>query len=159
MQALCFHWAVSFDLHVLGMPPAFILSQDQTLNKIYFYLSLLFPSYSKLTFCLVFKDHWLLFFSSAQIIYQIFFCVSTYFYIFFILFMRLINILFFCNLLVANLIYQSFNLLSILFFIYIKSSFFSSCLLNITNIFIIVNIFFNFYFSIVCYNFYLKYIL
>ena len=25
----------SFDLHVLGMPPAFILSQDQTLNKCY----------------------------------------------------------------------------------------------------------------------------
>jgi len=23
-----------FDLHVLGMPPAFVLSQDQTLNKI-----------------------------------------------------------------------------------------------------------------------------
>ena len=25
----------SFDLHVLGTPPAFILSQDQTLNKWY----------------------------------------------------------------------------------------------------------------------------
>ena len=25
----------SFDLHVLGMPPAFVLSQDQTLNKLY----------------------------------------------------------------------------------------------------------------------------
>ena len=25
----------SFDLHVLGTPPAFILSQDQTLNKLY----------------------------------------------------------------------------------------------------------------------------
>ena len=25
--------ATSFDLHVLGMPPALILSQDQTLNK------------------------------------------------------------------------------------------------------------------------------
>ncbi len=24
-----------FDLHVLGTPPAFILSQDQTLNKLY----------------------------------------------------------------------------------------------------------------------------
>ena len=24
-----------FDLHVLGMPPAFVLSQDQTLNKLY----------------------------------------------------------------------------------------------------------------------------
>ena len=29
--------ATSFDLHVLGTPPAFILSQDQTLKK--FYLS------------------------------------------------------------------------------------------------------------------------
>ena len=27
-------WAFAFDLHVLGMPPAFILSQDQTLKKI-----------------------------------------------------------------------------------------------------------------------------
>ena len=25
--------ATSYDLHVLGMPPALILSQDQTLNK------------------------------------------------------------------------------------------------------------------------------
>ena len=25
----------SFDLHVLGTPPAFVLSQDQTLNKLY----------------------------------------------------------------------------------------------------------------------------
>ena len=33
VQALNLQWATSFDLHVLGMPPAFILSQDQTLNK------------------------------------------------------------------------------------------------------------------------------
>ena len=33
VQALHLHWATSFDLHVLGMPPAFILSQDQTLIK------------------------------------------------------------------------------------------------------------------------------
>ena len=33
MQALQLHQAFSFDLHVLGMPPAFILSQDQTLQK------------------------------------------------------------------------------------------------------------------------------
>ena len=33
VQALQFLWAASFDLHVLGMPPAFILSQDQTLIK------------------------------------------------------------------------------------------------------------------------------
>ena len=31
--------ALSFDLHVLGMPPAFILSQDQTLLCISVYLS------------------------------------------------------------------------------------------------------------------------
>ena len=28
--------SASFDLHVLGTPPAFVLSQDQTLNKLYF---------------------------------------------------------------------------------------------------------------------------
>ena len=55
--------AASYDLHVLGMPPAFILSQDQTLQKIYFVdfiksglIKLKLPSYSKLTFCSVFKD-------------------------------------------------------------------------------------------------------
>ena len=37
MQALHLHWAISFDLHVLGMPPAFILSQDQTLQKNIFF--------------------------------------------------------------------------------------------------------------------------
>jgi hypothetical protein len=26
-------WASSFDLHVLSTPPAFVLSQDQTLRK------------------------------------------------------------------------------------------------------------------------------
>ena len=36
VQALNLQWAISFDLHVLGMPPAFILSQDQTLQKKYF---------------------------------------------------------------------------------------------------------------------------
>jgi len=33
VQALGLLEVVSFDLHVLGMPPAFILSQDQTLQK------------------------------------------------------------------------------------------------------------------------------
>ena len=33
MQALPAHIITPFDLHVLGTPPAFILSQDQTLNK------------------------------------------------------------------------------------------------------------------------------
>ncbi len=57
----------SFDLHVLGTPPAFILSQDQTLHLIF--LSLLFLissdifSLLELTLCVlsisysVFKDH------------------------------------------------------------------------------------------------------
>ena len=34
LRRISFHHA-SFDLHVLGTPPAFILSQDQTLNKSY----------------------------------------------------------------------------------------------------------------------------
>ena len=29
--------SLSCDLHVLGAPPAFVLSQDQTLKKVYFY--------------------------------------------------------------------------------------------------------------------------
>ncbi len=33
------HKGYAFDLHVLGMPPAFILSQDQTLRLICLYLS------------------------------------------------------------------------------------------------------------------------
>ena len=42
VQALQFLWAASFDLHVLGMPPAFILSQDQTLiKKDFFYLKII----------------------------------------------------------------------------------------------------------------------
>ncbi len=48
----------SFDLHVLGMPPAFILSQDQTLHLLIFFLTLarlvslfaLLIPYSELTF-------------------------------------------------------------------------------------------------------------
>ena len=87
MQARNLHWAISFDLHVLGMPPAFILSQDQTLNKnlILIFNKLYFPSYSKLTFCSVFKEHFLIciFFRSALIIYQSYLTLSTIFFIFF----------------------------------------------------------------------------
>ena len=36
-----------YDLHVLGMPPALILSQDQTLQKIYFCLFISFCSFFK----------------------------------------------------------------------------------------------------------------
>ena len=40
----------SLDLHVLGTPPAFVLSQDQTLNKMVFQqLSLLKPLSSYLS--------------------------------------------------------------------------------------------------------------
>ena len=38
VQALKLQWAISYDLHVLGMPPAFILSQDQTLKNILIFL-------------------------------------------------------------------------------------------------------------------------
>ena len=67
VQALQFplnQWATSFDLHVLGMPPAFILSQDQTLNKKKV-ISNLIPDYSnKLTyiFLLSFQRSFLHFF-------------------------------------------------------------------------------------------------
>ena len=36
-----FQTKTPFDLHVLGMPPAFVPSQDQTLHKISFILSFL----------------------------------------------------------------------------------------------------------------------
>ena len=58
-------WGISFDLHVLGMPPALILSQDQTLNKkikFIFKLISFSPNYETHSFYLVFKDHFLLFF-------------------------------------------------------------------------------------------------
>jgi hypothetical protein len=55
------HWTevrcrseIPFDLHVLGMPPAFILSQDQTLHKYYNYR--LFNRNSSLDLYSVFKD-------------------------------------------------------------------------------------------------------
>ena len=52
------HWVPSFDLHVLGMPPAFILSQDQTLKNIFILFCLFFlATQIILTFCSVFKDH------------------------------------------------------------------------------------------------------
>ena len=44
-----FRLIASFDLHVLGTPPAFILSQDQTLN-----FCLIFFSHSNLPACLCF---------------------------------------------------------------------------------------------------------
>ena len=78
VQALNLQWAISFDLHVLGMPPAFILSQDQTLiNKIYFKF---FLATQILTFYLVFKDRFTsLLLTSALVIYQVLFPLSTFF--------------------------------------------------------------------------------
>ena len=62
------HWIsedIPFDLHVLGMPPAFILSQDQTLQKNKYLYQILASFFIvlilllKLTFCSVFKEHFL----------------------------------------------------------------------------------------------------
>ena len=78
VQARRFQWATSFDLHVLGMPPAFILSQDQTLiKKIYFKF---FLATQILTFYLVFKDRFTSpILTSALVIYQVLFPLSTFF--------------------------------------------------------------------------------
>ena len=49
----------SLDLHVLGTPPAFVLSQDQTLNKKFNLALTLIKEllvYVNI-FCLIFKDH------------------------------------------------------------------------------------------------------
>ena len=62
-----YQWAIPFDLHVLGMPPAFILSQDQTLNKKdYLFKNLkLFvsPKLLKIDFLLSFQRPFLHYFS------------------------------------------------------------------------------------------------
>ena len=80
VQALNLQWATSFDLHVLGMPPAFILSQDQTLQKKYFLkLKLFVLTNCELTFCSVFKDHSLLFTRSNSIIPNKKIIVNTFF--------------------------------------------------------------------------------
>ena len=58
----------SLDLHVLGTPPAFVLSQDQTLNKKFNLLLKLLWVFIRLKriagfiltiFCSIFKDHFL----------------------------------------------------------------------------------------------------
>ena len=93
VQALYLHWAVSFDLHVLGMPPAFILSQDQTLNKFIFILVCsFFPSYSKLTFCLVFKDHLCCFSQRITNITNQIFYVNNFFNFFYLFLTHLLYI-------------------------------------------------------------------
>ena len=63
----------SLDLHVLGTPPAFVLSQDQTLNKKFNLLLKLLWVFIRLKriagfiltiFCSIFKDHFILSLSS-----------------------------------------------------------------------------------------------
>ena len=54
-----------FDLHVLGMPPALILSQDQTLNKKVFILLHLFCSVFKDLFCHVLSHIALILYQSS----------------------------------------------------------------------------------------------
>ncbi len=105
VQALNFHWAISFDLHVLGMPPAFILSQDQTL-KIYIFYVCFFPSYSNnldvlLSFQrsfspLLYKGFLRFFLSSAIKIYHIRMTMSTTFFIFFNFFYLFLQKVNFC---------------------------------------------------------------
>ena len=122
MQALHLLWAISFDLHVLGMPPAFILSQDQTLQKNLFFIKFYFiyPSYQKLTFCSVFKEHFLFFlalFSSAIIIYHLLFIVSTLFLTFFLLFSLFLSS--YCSFCLTQLIiYQIYYCKSTFFFFF-----------------------------------------
>ena len=78
-----------FDLHVLGTPPAFVLSQDQTLNKKFNLLLKLLWVFIRLKriagfiltiFCSIFKDHFILSPSSDFLILSlIFFSVNNFF--------------------------------------------------------------------------------
>ena len=70
----------SLDLHVLGTPPAFVLSQDQTLNKKFNLLLKLLWVFIRLKriagfiltiFCSIFKDHFL---SQLSLLLFVFFC-------------------------------------------------------------------------------------
>ncbi|AXI38695.1 hypothetical protein CX649_02925 [Bacillaceae bacterium ZC4] len=45
------------DLHVLGTPPAFVLSQDQTLQKKFVTKCSCQNQQARFSFCSVFKDH------------------------------------------------------------------------------------------------------
>ena len=63
--------ALPFDLHVLGMPPALILSQDQTLQKIYFLffsLILLLNSFKNCIVCLTLRLFRHIQFSKTQLL-------------------------------------------------------------------------------------------
>ena len=78
----------SLDLHVLGTPPAFVLSQDQTLQKVFDLLIctfLIVCAHLKINvgalFCSVFKEQFLLFRrSDFNNITCVSFCVNSFFY-------------------------------------------------------------------------------
>ena len=74
-------WATSFDLHVLGMPPAFILSQDQTLQKkfILFLFFLLVFLTSGINVLLSFQRSFRFLVESTTNISFAFFIVNTFF--------------------------------------------------------------------------------
>ena len=95
-----------FDLHVLGTPPALILSQDQTLQKIYllfcffsflllffFRIALLFASSFFISSYTVFKDlnscHFL---SATPIYYYFIFFLSTFIFTFLFTFFKTVNV-------------------------------------------------------------------
>ena len=61
---LLMYYYIPIDLHVLGTPPAFILSQDQTLKYLFIFLFFYFswPLFSGLNFFLNFIDVVLVFF-------------------------------------------------------------------------------------------------
>ena len=76
------------DLHVLGTPPAFILSQDQTLHLIDSLADSFVSLFFKLTFfsvlsCSVFKDRFASLSASALLTYLFLFPKATLFFMFF----------------------------------------------------------------------------
>ena len=87
----------AFDLHVLGTPPAFILSQDQTLHCFlisssfdsFFYrlLLLAFLLFIDVSFCSVFNVLFSALFLTACLYYHLFFTFATTFLSFFYFFL------------------------------------------------------------------------
>ena len=98
-----------FDLHVLGTPPALILSQDQTLQKIYLFLVFLPFAHSNnfILNCVFFHS----FFASSYIVFKDLFALLTnallylttpqlycqhIFYLFYCFYLFSLNLLAFC---------------------------------------------------------------
>ena len=84
---------LSIDLHVLGTPPAFILSQDQTLHLIDSFADSFVSLFFKLTFfyvlsCSVFKDLFAPFILSALLTYLFLWTLATLFFPFFYVFLK-----------------------------------------------------------------------